>query len=47
MSLSSLIAEMYFPKLFWPDFDRKALYEAIEEYQRRNRRFGKIGEENA
>lgn len=40
-------AEMYFPKIYWPDFDRKALYDAIEEYQRRNRRFGKIGEENA
>ncbi len=40
-------AEMYFPKLYWPDFDRKALYDAIEEYQKRNRRFGKIGEENA
>lgn len=40
-------AEMYFPKLYWPDFDREALYDAIEEYQKRNRRFGKIGEENA
>ena len=40
-------AEMYFPKLYWPDFDREALYDAIEEYQKRNRRFGKIGEESA
>ena len=40
-------AEMYFPKIYWPEFDRKALYDAIEEYQRRNRRFGKIGEEDA
>lgn len=40
-------AEMYFPKLYWPDFDRKALYDAIEEYQKRCRRFGKIGEEDA
>lgn len=40
-------AEMYFPKLYWPEFDCKALYDAIEEYQKRNRRFGKIGEENA
>lgn len=40
-------AEMYFPKTYWPDFDKKALYEAIENYQQRNRRFGKIGEQDA
>lgn len=37
-------AELYFPKIYWPDFDTKALYAAIENYQQRNRRFGKIGE---
>lgn len=40
-------AELYFPKIYWPDFDRKALYDAIEGYQKRSRRFGKIGEEDA
>lgn len=40
-------AEMYFPKIYWPDFDRKALYDALEEYQKRSRRFGKIGETDA
>ncbi|MBQ8292594.1 MAG: di-trans,poly-cis-decaprenylcistransferase [Bacilli bacterium] len=40
-------AELYFPKIYWPDFDCSALYEAIENYQKRNRRFGKIGEEDA
>ena len=35
-------AELYFPKKFWPDFDRSELEEAIEEYQKRDRRFGGI-----
>ena len=39
-------AELYFPKTYWPDFNRKELYKAIENYQLRNRRFGKIGEED-
>ena len=39
-------AELYFPKIYWPDFDTKALYSAIENYQQRNRRFGKIGEQD-
>ena len=39
-------AELYFPKIYWPDFDTKALYTAIECYQQRNRRFGKIGEQD-
>ncbi len=40
-------AELYFTKIYWPDFDCKALYDALEDYQKRNRRFGKIGEEDA
>ncbi len=40
-------AEMYFPKTYWPDFDKKALHEAISVYQSRERRFGKVGEKNA
>ena len=39
-------AELYFSKIYWPDFDTKALYTAIENYQKRNRRFGKIGEQD-
>ena len=35
-------AELYFPKLHWPSFNKKALYKAIIEYQKRNRRFGSI-----
>lgn len=35
-------AELYFPEKYWPDFDRRELEAAIEEYQRRDRRFGGI-----
>ncbi|WP_370618937.1 isoprenyl transferase [Mumia sp. Pv 4-285] len=33
-------AEMVFSDIAWPDVDRRALWEAIEEYARRNRRYG-------
>ena len=33
-------AEMYFTKVYWPDFHTKELYEAIYEYQNRHRRYG-------
>jgi undecaprenyl diphosphate synthase len=35
-------AEWYFPKVFWPDFGREELLEAIREYNRRERRFGTV-----
>jgi undecaprenyl diphosphate synthase len=35
-------AELYFTKTFWPDFTSDDLKEAIKEYQKRERRFGKI-----
>lgn len=35
-------AELYFPKKFWPDFKRKDIEEAIEAYQKRERRFGGV-----
>lgn len=39
-------AELYFYEdLFWPDFRREHLYEAIMAYQNRERRFGKTGEQ--
>ncbi len=38
-------AEFYFPKVLWPDFNKKELIKALIEYQGRNRRFGKIVEE--
>jgi undecaprenyl diphosphate synthase len=38
-------AEFVFPGILWPDFNRHHLLEAILEFQRRDRRFGKAGKE--
>lgn len=35
-------AELYVTPVLWPDFGRGELYEAIRDYQRRERRFGKV-----
>ena len=37
--------ELYFTETLWPDFRREHLYEAIVDYQKRERRFGKISEQ--
>lgn len=34
-------SEFYFTPTLWPDFREESLYEAIVEYQKRERRFGK------
>ena len=36
-------SEIYVTKTSWPDFRREHLYEAIREYQQRERRFGMTG----
>lgn len=38
-------AELYFTNVRWPDFRKENLYEAIIDYQSRERRFGKTGEQ--
>lgn len=38
-------AEFYFTDTLWPDFREDALYEAIIDYQYRERRFGKTSEQ--
>jgi undecaprenyl diphosphate synthase len=38
-------AELYFTDVFWPDFTNENLYEAIINYQKRERRFGKTSEQ--
>jgi undecaprenyl diphosphate synthase len=38
-------AELYFTPTPWPDFRKENLYEAIVDYQQRERRFGKTGEQ--
>lgn len=35
-------AELYFPKTYFPDFDEKEFDKALEEYTKRDRRFGGI-----
>jgi undecaprenyl diphosphate synthase len=38
-------AELYFTNVRWPDFRKENLYEAIIDFQARERRFGKISEQ--
>ena len=38
-------SEFYFSEKLWPDFDGATLDEAIEEFNRRERRFGKTSEQ--
>jgi undecaprenyl diphosphate synthase len=39
-------AEIYVTKTFWPDFSGVDLLEAIQEYQKRERRYGGLNEPN-
>lgn len=38
-------SELYFTTKLWPDFRREDLFEAIADYQKRERRFGLISEQ--
>ena len=38
-------AELYFTDVLWPDFSKEHLYEALINYQNRERRFGKTSEQ--
>ena len=38
----SAYSELYFTDCLWPDFDKKEFDQAIESYQKRKRRFGKV-----
>ncbi len=38
-------SELYFTNTLWPDFRKENLYEAIFDYQQRERRFGKTGKQ--
>jgi undecaprenyl diphosphate synthase len=38
-------SELYFTKTLWPDFRKENLFEAIYDYQKRERRFGKTSEQ--
>ena len=34
--------ELYFTPVYWPDFRKKHLFQAVIDFQRRERRFGKV-----
>ena len=38
-------AELYFTEILWPDYRKNHLFEAILNYQKRERRFGKTSEQ--
>lgn len=40
-------SELYFTETLWPDFKKENFYEAVVAYQNRERRFGKISEQDA
>jgi undecaprenyl diphosphate synthase len=40
-------AELYFTDTLWPDFDQACLARAIEDFARRERRYGRTGEQVA
>jgi len=40
-------SELYFTTVLWPDYRKEHLYEAILDYQSRERRFGKTSEQLA
>ena len=37
--------ELYFTDTLWPDFRKENLYDALLDYQNRERRFGKTSEQ--
>ncbi len=37
--------ELYFTEILWPDFRKEQFFEALYNYQQRERRFGKISEQ--
>lgn len=39
-------SELVFTEVLWPDFRREDLFDAVREYQRRERRFGGVDNEN-
>jgi len=39
--------ELYFTEKLWPDFRREDFYEAIADYQKRERRYGMVSEQNS
>ena len=40
-------SELYFTEIAWPDFRRSDLFEAIRDFQERERRFGRVSSNGA
>ena len=40
-------AELYFPEIMWPDFNEEEFARAMDEYARRDRRFGLVRDDGA
>ena len=38
----SAYSELYFSEKMWPEFDREEFVKAIEDFSRRERRFGDV-----
>lgn len=38
-------SELWFTPVFWPDFNREHLFEAIRDFQKRERRFGRLSDD--
>ncbi|MBO7506355.1 MAG: undecaprenyl diphosphate synthase family protein, partial [Paludibacteraceae bacterium] len=38
-------SELYFTPVSWPEFKKEQFFEAIIDYQKRERRFGKTSEQ--
>ncbi|MEI7694837.1 MAG: isoprenyl transferase [Chlorobium sp.] len=45
MLWQSAYSEIYFTNTYWPDFRRSQLYDALREFQSRERRFGQTSEQ--
>jgi len=43
--LQCAYSEFYFTPVYWPDFGREQLLQAIEDYRKRERRYGMTGEQ--
>ncbi len=44
LTWQTVYSEWYFPKVYWPDFDKEELAKAIVEFGNRDRRFGGLNE---
>ncbi len=46
LTWQTVYSEWYFPKVYWPDFNKEELRKALEDYATRQRRFGGLKDES-